>query len=53
MGDILNLLSGNFSLRGEADSVPAERGTEVGNGGVSSNPVVLSLDYEKLKSQIM
>lgn len=34
-------------MRGEADSVAAERGAEVGDGGVSSHPVVLSLNYEK------
>jgi hypothetical protein len=34
-------------LRGETDSVAAECGAEVGNGGVSSHPVVLSLSYEK------
>ena len=46
-GDILNLLSRDFSLRGEADSMPAERVAEVTDGRVRSHPVVLSLNYEK------
>jgi hypothetical protein len=52
-GNILNLLSGDFSLRSEADSMAAECGAEVGDGGVSSDPVVLSLNYEnQIKSRM-
>ena len=45
--DILNLLSGDFSLRREADRVATECGVEVRDGGVSRRLVVLSLNYEK------
>ena len=41
-----NLLSGDFGLRGETDSVAAEGAAEVGDGRVSSHPVVLSLNYK-------